>query len=87
MPGYSGEPVVTSAGVACSSARQAAGASAPGIPHALCWAEINPKLGRIAPRECEAVSGRHCERSEAIHSFFARHEDCFALLAMTILAV
>jgi hypothetical protein len=31
---------------------------APGIPHALCWAELNAKLGRIAPRECDCSSLR-----------------------------
>jgi hypothetical protein len=29
---------------------------APGIPHALCWANIHANLGRFAPRECGVVS-------------------------------
>jgi hypothetical protein len=55
MPGCSGGPVVTNARVYYTT-RAAAGASAPGIPHALCylWAK-RISLGRIAPRECEAA--------------------------------
>ena len=34
-------------------------------------------------RECETVSTRHCERSEAIHLSPRRAMDCFAALAMT----
>jgi hypothetical protein len=65
---------------------------APGIPHALCWAELNAQLGRIAPRECEAISQRHCEeqRDEAIQlSPFLAQESWIAslALAMTVLAV
>src|SRR4051795_9362948 len=30
--------------------------------------------------------GRHCERSEAIHGTSARKMDCFAALAMTVVA-
>src|SRR5450432_303317 len=47
------------------------------IPCALCFKRVRnflAKLGRHAPRECEAMSRRHCERSEAIHSFLARHD-------------
>src|SRR5712692_2521068 len=33
--------------------------------------KINARLGRIAPRGREVVFSRHCERSEAIHTFFA----------------
>jgi hypothetical protein len=41
-------------------------------------------FGRDAPRECESVSIRHCERSEAIHCHLVHGKmDCFALLAMT----
>jgi hypothetical protein len=59
--------------------------------------EIQAQLGRIAPRDREVASSRHCEeptgrreappddrlRDEAIHSFFAAM-DCFAALAMTV---
>jgi hypothetical protein len=42
---------------------------APGIPCALSFFEgkLQASLGRHAPRECETLSSRHCERSEAIH--------------------
>jgi hypothetical protein len=34
--------------------------------------EAAANSGRSAPRECEGVFGfRHCERSEAIHTFYA----------------
>jgi len=32
------------------------------------------ELGRIAPRGRERAFRRHCERSEAIHSFFTRRD-------------
>jgi hypothetical protein len=32
---------------------------APGVPCALYWAEIPAQLGRLAPREREAISSRH----------------------------
>src|SRR3954452_7571318 len=38
---------------------------------------------RAGARECETVSSRHCERSEAIHASICRAMDCFASLAMT----
>ena len=44
--------------------RAAAGASAPGIPHAL-WAENLARLGRIAPREGEALFLTHKDRLNA----------------------
>ena len=40
--------------------------------------------GDQRPRECETVSTRHCERSEAIHLSPRRGVDCFAALAMTV---
>src|SRR6478672_7738010 len=43
----------------------------------------NANLGRSTPRECETVSTRHCERSEAIHLSACCAMDCFAALAMT----
>jgi hypothetical protein len=47
---------------------------APGIPHALSLSgRFFQQLGRIAPREGEGVSGRHCEQKEAIHTFSLRH--------------
>ena len=41
--------------------RAAAGASAPGIPHALRGRKIHANLGRIAQRDREALSSRHCK--------------------------
>src|SRR5258708_31146064 len=60
MPGCSGGPVVTNAR-AYYTTRAAAGASAPGIPHALKGRNVHAQLGRIAPRDRGAVSCRHCE--------------------------
>jgi hypothetical protein len=69
---------------------------APGIPHALCFQGENANLGRIAPRDREGMFSRHCEPSEAIHSFFMWRDgllplcgemNCFASLAMTLLAI
>jgi hypothetical protein len=71
---------------------------APGIPHALFWANDPANLGRIAPRECEVVSCRHCEAptgranarpmtgSATKQSIVtvAAAVDCFAPLAMTL---
>jgi hypothetical protein len=46
--------------------------------------KLQASLGRHAPRECETLSSRHCERSEAIHRAAKEvRMDCFALLAMT----
>jgi hypothetical protein len=54
---------------------------APGIPHAL-WLEGGKLLVKLAlnkRRDREAVFWRHCERSEAIHSYFlCCGLDCFA---------
>jgi hypothetical protein len=50
MPGCSGGPVVTNACVYYTP-RAAAGASAPGIPHALTGRKFHAELGRIAPRD------------------------------------
>jgi hypothetical protein len=60
--------------------RAAAGARAPGIPHALRGGRFLAKLGRIAPRECEVMFNRHCEErsDEAIHRSAQRKLDCFA---------
>src|SRR5258708_27430282 len=55
MPGCSGGPVVTNARVYYTT-RAAAGASAPGIPHALLGRKVHQRLGRIAPRECGLIS-------------------------------
>jgi hypothetical protein len=62
---------------------------APGIPHALYLSgrRLIANLGRIAPRECEAVSAFAVIASEAKQSMRQQKErmDCFAALAMTIL--
>jgi hypothetical protein len=55
MPGCSGGPVVTNARVYYTT-RAAAGASAPGIPHALMGRKVHQRLGRIASRECGLIS-------------------------------
>jgi hypothetical protein len=48
-------------------------------------------LGRIAPRECEVISRRHCEerkrRSNPPFFLSAKKLDCFASLAMTVSSV
>jgi hypothetical protein len=56
--------------LATNSAHEAAGASgARHSPRPLFSGRMFlASLGRIAPRECEGVSYRHCERSEAIHA-------------------
>src|SRR5260221_11032127 len=86
MPGCSGGPVVTNARVYYTS-RAAAGATAPGMPHALNGAENSAQLGRITPRDREDVSSRHCEerkrRSNPAFCLAAPKLDCFAALAMT----
>ena len=59
---------------------------APGLPCALLFRgrKVPTNLGRFRSRECEAVSTRHCERSEAIHCHLVHGKmDCFAALAMT----
>src|SRR5258705_11262763 len=60
---------------------------APGLPCALYFERAGSypaNLGRIAPRDREVISIRHCERSEAIHCHLVhRKMDCFAALAMT----
>jgi hypothetical protein len=57
MPGCSGGLVVTNARVYCTP-RAAAGASAPGIPHALKGRKFLARLGRVAPRERGVMSVR-----------------------------
>src|SRR6185503_20452117 len=51
----------------------------------ISWGEaIRCNLEQIMLRECEPVSPRHCERSEAIHGPpVCGAMDCFAALAMT----
>src|ERR1700688_1623480 len=65
MLGVSGKPVVTTAGAAVYPFLPARLRVhwAPGIPHALFGRKINAQLGRIAPRDREAVSdqrAKHC---------------------------
>src|SRR5450631_899728 len=71
------------------SAHEAAGATAPGIPHALFGRKINARLGRIAPRDREVVFGIRSAviASAAKQSIFLSLRgkmDCFASLAMTV---
>src|SRR5258707_1170569 len=51
---------------------------APGIPHALYWAKDKCNDSGAARRGVAdsylKLARRHCERSEAIHSFFARRD-------------
>jgi len=74
--------VVTNARVYYTT-RAATGASAPGIPHALTGRRILSRLGRIAPRDCELISRRHCEerkrRSNPAFFLSAKKLDCFRL--------
>jgi hypothetical protein len=63
---------------------------APGIPHALLGRKINAQLGRIAPRDREVMFGiGDVIASEAKQSILSLcgEMDCFASLAMTLLAV
>src|ERR1700736_5243375 len=54
--GCSGVLVVTTLVCYQHTAHEAAGAAAPGIPHALCfWRGVGTNLGRNAPRECEGM--------------------------------
>jgi hypothetical protein len=70
MPGDSGVPVASTP-VLSTFAQGAAGAAGTRHSPRPPWGrEINLNLGRIAPRDREAAFERHCERSEAIHSFF-----------------
>jgi hypothetical protein len=61
---------------------------APGIPHALFGRKINAQLGRIAPRDREAVFGigvpsLRAKRSNPYLLSLRSKMDCFASLAMT----
>jgi hypothetical protein len=52
---------------------------ASGVPHALYWGGRFINASGASRREDEVVwILRHCERSEAIHTFFAAAMDCFA---------
>src|ERR1019366_3110896 len=58
---------------------------APGIPHALFGAERLAQPGRNAPRECEAVSSRHCEeRKRRSNPAFLRAARWIASLALAM---
>src|SRR5229473_410814 len=89
MPGDSGVLVVTrvrSTTTKCTRDRGCSGH--PAFPTPFLGRKINAQLGRIAPRDREVAFGRHCERSEAIHTFsLCGFMDCFASLAMTVSAL
>jgi hypothetical protein len=70
MPGDPGATVVTNAR-AFYTTRAAAGATGTRHSPRPPWAKGSAQLGRLAPRDREGLSCRHCERSEAIHSSFA----------------
>jgi hypothetical protein len=77
MPGDSGVLVVTRVRSSTTSAHEAAGAlGTRRSPRPLLGGRFLARLGRIARRGREIASGvpRHCERSEAIHSFFTRQD-------------
>jgi hypothetical protein len=83
MPGDSGVLVVTRVRSTTIIAHETAGAAGTRHSPRPHWGrEIHVQLGRSAPRDRERASGirrcieipRHCERSEAIHSFFARQD-------------
>jgi len=44
---------------------------------------VGTSLTLLCPPYGYGLSGRHCERSEAIHLTAERKMDCFAALAMT----
>src|ERR1700692_584981 len=56
MPDVSGGPVVTNSCVFYILHTRLRVHWAPGIPHALCWAELNAKPGRFTPRDCGLIS-------------------------------
>jgi hypothetical protein len=99
MPGDSGVPVATTR-VLSTLHTGLRVQRAPGIPHALLGAEdkCKPRTQRAA-RFKRMSRGRHCERSEAIHSFFMWRDGLLRgachrarvratrWLAMTLLAV
>src|SRR5437879_1550931 len=90
MPGYSGEPVVTTLVCLFCFTHEAAGASTPGIPHALvCFRANAPCTTRAHPAarmrrrvlHCRAgMSRRHCEEQKRrSNPFLLRgNMDCFA---------
>src|SRR5258708_14661110 len=86
MPGCSGGPVVTNARVYYTP-RAAAGASAPGIPHALLGGRFLNDSDAIAPRDREALSRRHCEellrRSNPALAPGSTKLDCFRLRSLS----
>jgi len=77
MPGDSGVLVVTRVRSTNKSAHEAAGAA--GTRHSPrplgAGDSATPRTPRVArSKKCAKLYQRHCERSEAIHSFFARQD-------------
>ena len=79
MPGDPGATVVTNSRAYLLLHARLRVQRAPGIPHALCWADHS------CTTRAQCVAGmrryvccRHCERSEAIHSVPCGCMDCFA---------
>src|SRR5258708_16207936 len=67
----------------CTRDRGCSAHSAFPAPSTFQGVKDDANLGRIAPRECETVSGRHCEehlrRSNPACCFAAPKLDCFRL--------
>jgi hypothetical protein len=86
MPGCSGGPVVTNARVYYTP-RAAAGASAPGIPHALMGGQFLHNSGASRRENANlylAVTAKeHLRRSNPAFLFAGPKLDCFASLATT----
>ena len=83
--GCSGVLVVTTLVCYQHTAHEAAGAAAPGIPHALRAKGFFKARAQRAARSGTHVEQRHCEErsDEAIHLSLRGYVDCFAPLAMT----
>ena len=76
-PGDSGVLVYSCAFFQCKAHARLRVQRASGVPHALYWArdKCKPRAHRVARIKSYAeLYQRHCERSEAIHSFFARQD-------------
>ena len=74
MPGDAGVLVYSCAFYQCKVHARPRVQRAPGVPHALFGRELNAKprtLRATGTKSYPKLHQRHCERSEAIHTFFA----------------
>src|ERR1700692_477887 len=77
MQGDSGGPVSLVCVLRATSCTRDCGWTVrPASPTPSVWRgrKFKAYLGRFVPRDCGRMFLRHCERSEAIHSFLARHD-------------